>query len=195
MVNETIEQALGIQRELSGEDTCVVSHPDAGGSCGRLATVRVWNLPFCEAHGKEAELAALNELSVEFDNEIYALREAEHQRHFSSQALEHVLSLPSMKESALGGIILGRDHARSHEEALRTAYPPIEGRAHPDSFAGEDCWWPVHWLLCRFMRQAHEREVPLLVEQLEPLREQAAAQWAQAEEDLEQNRPPPRGPS
>jgi hypothetical protein len=53
----------------------------------------------------------------------------------------------------------------------------------------------VHSILCRFMRQAHEYGVPMLVRELEPLREKAAAKWARAEEDLERSRPAPRDAS
>ena len=40
---------------------CTVRHPEAGGQCEREAIGEVWSLPFCEVHGKEAEMAYLEE--------------------------------------------------------------------------------------------------------------------------------------
>ena len=42
--------------ERKGSPVCIVSHPDAGGPCRREAIGEVWSLPFCAAHGREAEL-------------------------------------------------------------------------------------------------------------------------------------------
>src|SRR5215210_968732 len=40
---------------------CFVRHPDAGGQCWQPATIEVYGLNFCEAHGEEARLGALLE--------------------------------------------------------------------------------------------------------------------------------------
>ena len=37
---------------------CFVRHEDAGGHCGRIATMKVYGINFCEAHGEEAKLGA-----------------------------------------------------------------------------------------------------------------------------------------
>src|SRR4051812_237657 len=90
-----------------------------------------------------------------------------------------------------------------HQEALRAAYPPLEGHTDPDTLAfdyEDDCagtpvdwWWESHWLLCKFMRQTQERGVSELIKMLEPLRERAAAQVVfLAEDDYERRWVAPR---
>jgi hypothetical protein len=139
MTKGVLERALGIQRELSkpGEETCLVSHPDAGGPCERLASMQVWALPFCEFHSTEAERAALNEVSVELDGEMAGLRGAECERHLSSSVVIEALAWPNIKHSPIGRTLWDVSE-QSHVEVLRAAYPPIEGRAYDDG-GGVDC--------------------------------------------------------
>jgi hypothetical protein len=44
----------GLERGLP----CFVHHEDAGGRCERAATMRVYGLAFCEAHGEDVKLGA-----------------------------------------------------------------------------------------------------------------------------------------
>lgn len=43
---------------------CVVSYPEP---CSEAAEVEVWGLSFCKAHGREAQIAADEELMVGVD--------------------------------------------------------------------------------------------------------------------------------
>jgi hypothetical protein len=60
MTNQTVEKTtldvLGIRLGIEGE-TCVVSHPEAGGPCDREAVMTCYNRPFCEAHDAAAVVA------------------------------------------------------------------------------------------------------------------------------------------
>jgi hypothetical protein len=54
---------IELVQELTEEEEglpCIVRHEHAGGACGRLATVQIYGLGFCEAHGEEVKLAAFN---------------------------------------------------------------------------------------------------------------------------------------
>lgn len=44
---------------------CNVLHPDAGGPCHRPATMEVYGLRFCEAHGTDAKLGAASQAAHE----------------------------------------------------------------------------------------------------------------------------------
>lgn len=167
---------------------CFVSHPDAGGPCEEPAVVEVYSLTFCQRHSAEATTGALAELAEDVEKELDILAEGQLQRHLPNRALARLLTAA---EPDFGPHI---DHDRAHDAALREAYPPLEGRTDPDTLAHDwdepaitpvDWWHEAHWLLCRFMRQAHERSLPHLVEDLEPLRERAAAQILLAEEAAE----------
>lgn len=167
---------------------CIVSHPDAGGPCEEPAAFEVWNLPFCARHGAEAKAGALEELAEDAENGLGALADVERARHATNRALLRVL-----ERAEIPGLAT-RDLAREHDQALREAYPPLEGHVDPgtlaydydESGAGPNDWWrETRWLLCKFMRQAHDRYLPELVEMLEPLRERAAAQQVHAEDDFE----------
>jgi hypothetical protein len=116
----TIEEcALGIHRYGGGE-RCVVSHLDVGGPCGQPATILVWELPFCEVHGAEAEAAALSDLIVDAERELEMLACTEEGRLVSNPAVIHALNqvaAPGRGEAA--------GYERTHKEALYAAYPPI----------------------------------------------------------------------
>jgi hypothetical protein len=87
------ERALGIARGFAAGEDCVVSHPDAGGPCGRPATGMVWNLPFCEIHGREAEAAALEELAEDAEMALQGLEDAEKGRAETNPAVVRALIL------------------------------------------------------------------------------------------------------
>jgi hypothetical protein len=186
----TEEEERGVENPA-----CIVSHPDAGGPCGEPAALEVWSLPFCERHGAEAKTAALEELTEDAELELQILSDAEHHRHLSNKALTSFLEAASPDVGSLA------DHVEAHRETVRRAYPPIEGRTDPETLAHDydgsgdgppDWWTEARWLLCKFMRQAHERHSPELVAMLEPLRERAAAQQVLAEDDQERRWLAPR---
>lgn len=102
---------------------CFVRHEDAGGRCGQPATIEVYGLNFCEAHGEEVRLGALLE----------AYQDAEY--YFERSRNPHVPKQSGVVERALE-----RTLARLHEEspseeaydrALVAAYPEI-----PEKLAG-----------------------------------------------------------
>ncbi len=191
-MENVMERALGIARGwCGGGEDCVVSHPDAGGPCGRPGTGMVWNLPFCEVHGREAEAAALEELAEDAEMALQGLEDAEKERAESNPAVVRALRDVQVTVTAASD---GYEHTQ--DEALRTAYPSIEGRIAPDTLAFDyeaeysgdgpvDWWADTRYLLCRFMREAQGKGLPELVRELEPLRERASAQRVQAEDDLE----------
>lgn len=193
MENE-MEGALGIARDWASDESCVVSHPDAGGPCEQPATVLVWELPFCEFHGAEAEAAALAELTGDAEIELDALVSAEGQRPGSNPVLLRALNdVEDPNSDARAG------HERDQDSALRAAYPPLEGRADPTvtsfdyeaEYSGDgpvDWWAETRYLLCRFLREAQGKGLS----ELEPLREWASAQLVQAEDDYEARYAAPR---
>lgn len=165
---------------------CVVSHPDAGGQCEREAIGEVWALPFCEVHGKEAGLAAQEELAESVGIELEALFDAEMKRYDTNWAVMEALERAEVP-TEVGFEALSA--------AMRAAYPPdqLAANTDPDTLAhdyGEfacdtphDWWCEARTLLVRFMRQAADRGVPL-VRELEYLRERATVQELLAERDM-----------
>ena len=197
-IEEIMEGALGIARGFAGGENCVVSHPDAGGLCGRPGIGLVWNLPFCEVHAVEAEAAALEEIGDDTQMQLEALLSAENARSGSNRLLLHTLEqAQALANKSRTG------HTRDQDEALRAAYPPLEGRIDPDILAFDyeahyegdgpvDWWTDAQYLLCRFMREAQGKGLPELVRELEPLRERASAQLVQAEDDYDRRYVTPR---
>lgn len=60
-----LEGAEGLVQELTGWERdllCFVRHEDAGGLCERNAVVKIYGLNFCELHGAEVRMGALEEL-------------------------------------------------------------------------------------------------------------------------------------
>ncbi len=186
---EAAEATLGIARGFAGGENCVVSHPDAGGPCGRPGIGMVWNLVFCELHGVEAEVAALEELAEDAEMALQGLEDAEKGRSAPNPVV--VRALKDVQVAASGD---RAGHTRDPEDAaLRAAYPPIEGRAdatvtsfdYEAEYEGDgpvDWWAASRYLLCRFMREAQAKGLSELVCVLEPLRERACAQLVQAED-------------
>jgi hypothetical protein len=174
-----------------GSARCAVSHPDAGGPCDRPAVGEVWSIPFCEAHGREAEAAARLEAAEETGRELQILADAEAERlHRCAHVLE------ALRAASVPG--LDAFHDREHEAAAREAYPPadLEDRTDPDTLAfdyernydgdGPHDWWSeARELIVRFMREAHGAGLAFLLEDLEALRERATVQELLAERDWE----------
>lgn len=163
---------------------CTVRHPDAGGQCPREAIGEVWALPFCEVHGREAELAYRDELAQTNGLEFEALWDAEMKRIRPNWSVMEALEEASAKAAAV-------DH-RVLKAAMEAAYPPEELAANIDpdisryDYERYDGDTPVEWwteariLAVRFMRQA--QSVPIL-EDLELVRERATVQQLLAERD------------
>jgi hypothetical protein len=174
--------------ETEGDEPirCVVAHPDAGGQCGQPAVGEVWALPFCEIHGREAELAYMDERNKAVGNKLEALADAENKRHDRDpgllEALKAALAPPDV------------DHA-IYEKAMADAYPPDElaGNIDPDILAFDyeeigstpyDWWCEARLMVVRFMRQAAV-DAPEILDDLELLRERATVQQLLAGRDLD----------
>jgi hypothetical protein len=184
--------------ERKGSPVCVVSHPDAGGECGRPAIGEVWSLPFCGLHGREAELAAKAEIEETTKHALQVLADAERDRFTTNRPLLEALRAAKAPYEVDPSI---------HEAAMLRAYPPDELEANTDAdtltfrygadyAAGEvgdgpvDWWADACYLLHRFMREAAGRGV--LTDELEYLRERATAQLVLAERDCERRYAEPR---
>ncbi len=177
------------KEERKGSPVCVVSHPDAGGPCGRPAVGEVWGLSFCELHGREAEMSAKEEIAYATDTELQILADSELERPATNHYVLEILQAAKVPYEV--------DYA-AHAEARLAAYPPDELEAHTDrdtlrfdydrDYAGDG---PVDWwsdgviALCRFLREAHDRGLPGLVADLEYLRERATVQVVLADRDYE----------
>lgn len=61
MTENTTTAADALAVEEGQALPCFVRHLDAGGQCWEPATVRVYGIGFCEAHGEEVKLGALME--------------------------------------------------------------------------------------------------------------------------------------
>ncbi len=175
---------------------CVVSHPDAGGPCPRPAIGEVWGLPFCELHGKEAELAAKFEIEETTSRELQVLADAEYERFTTNDYLLGVLKAARAPFDVDPYI---------YDAAAASAYPPDELEDHMDpgtagfnyerDYPGDGPvdWWNEAWmLLCRFMREADDRGLLTTLPELEALRERAVVQMLLAERDYERRYAAPR---
>ncbi len=169
--------------ERKGSPACVVSHPDAGGPCWREAIGEVWGLPFCGLHGREAELAAADEMASSLEGIFAGLVCVESERHDRNERVVRIIE-EAAREDAPGEAVGGL----AHEEAIAAAYPPeeLEEGTDPDTLrydyerTGEDSphdWWcEAQIMACRFMRQAHDRGLAGLLTDLEYVRERATVQ-------------------
>ena len=174
---------------------CTVRHPEAGGQCEREAIGEMWSLPFCEVHGKEAELAYLEELQETIAYGLDMLRDDA--RNVLQQPVAEALA---RIERPAG---IDRDAV---EAAMREAYPPEELEQHidPDTLAYDyekdfmigdgpyDWWCEARLMVLRFMREARERGSVELLHGLEPLRERATVQQLLVDCDLERRWAAPR---
>jgi hypothetical protein len=167
--------------ERKGSPVCVVSHPDAGGPCERPAIGEVWSLPFCELHGREAELAARDEMASSLEGIFTGLQALEQERHDRNETAVRII------EEAISEAGITSDTA-AHEEAMALAYPPeeLEANTHPATLTYDyedhgrdsphDWWCEAQLMACRSMRQAHDRGLSGLLEELELARERATVQ-------------------
>src|SRR5688572_16726032 len=118
----------GTHREEENS-ACVVSHPDAGGECNRPTIGEVWSLPFCELHGREAELAAREEMATSLEGIFNGLVAVEHQRHDHNKIAVEILKAPAGSAYTH----LSADDMRAHEAAMLAAYPPDELEGNTDA--------------------------------------------------------------
>lgn len=169
------------EHERVGTPVCSVSHPAAGGPCGKPASVEVWALPFCPEHGREAEAAALSEM-----------HEAGHE--FARDAVEAARTtwrrngalLSLVRASAAEAQRSMEEHDCAHEAALQAVYGDADDSrtdtntlvfGYEDLSAGTPSEWcrDARVSVCRLMREAHEDGL-VLAEHLEPVREWATIQ-------------------
>ena len=129
---------------------CVVSHPDAGGTCRREAIGEVWSLPFCKVHGREAELAAQDEMATSLEGIFTGLGAVERERHDRNEEVLRII-----KEAA----------KTPGSDTLRYDYGGT-GMDNP-----HDWWCEAQLMVCRFMRQAHDRGLAGLLTDPEYARE------------------------
>lgn len=167
--------------ERKGSPVCVVSHPDAGGECGRPAIGEVWSLPFCRLHGREAELAAAEEMGSSLEGIFAGLVAIEQERHDRNEKAVRIIK-EVVKTSSEAADTL------AHAEAIAAAYPPeeLEANTDPDTLRYDygsmgmdnphDWWCEAQIMVCRFMRQAHDRGLAGLLTDLEYARERATVQ-------------------
>jgi hypothetical protein len=100
---------------------CVVRHRDAGGPCRREAIGEVWGLPFCEPHGREAELAAKTEIMETVERELQVLADAERERFTTNSYVLDVFKAAKAPYEVDMSI---------HDAAIARAYPPDELEAN-----------------------------------------------------------------
>ncbi|WP_119067714.1 hypothetical protein [Rubrobacter indicoceani] len=168
---------------------CCVRHAHAGGQCKRAASMRVYELAFCEVHGEEARIGALSELyddaatTIErVDNPHAPLENAE-----AGHLLSSVVEMLNERCIELG---------QSEDEALLRAYPVISERVCTETQAydydvvneapyPEDVHMNVRRELHGLMRRAYEKGLIATLETLEEDREEASAQVAFALDDRE----------
>ena len=157
---------------------CTVRHPEAGGQCEREAIGEVWSLPFCEVHGKEAELAYLDERHETISYGLDILRGDE--MSVLQQPVAEVLNMVEYPKPIDRGAI---------EAEARKAYPPkeLEGHIDPNTLAYDyeahlagdgpyDWWCEARYMVLRYMREASERAAYELLRELELIRERATVQ-------------------
>jgi hypothetical protein len=194
-MTEVFRRYPGAPPEEKDPPRCVVSHPDAGGPCERVAVGEVWSLPFCEIHGREAELAAKVEIHATTDQDLeQILQNAQFNRLATNP---YLLEIFRTVRAPFGG------YEDAHEEAMCKAYPPevlaentdpatlafTYGEEYVSGETGGAC--PVDWwadtldLLCRFVREADHACLPPLLRELEYLREQATVQLVLATRDYD----------
>ncbi len=160
---------------------CFVS---AHARCETAATMEVYGLPMCPAHGEEAAALAMEELVHDLENEL--LRPLNDSVRDLSPHIEDAI------RRGMDGIP-AHDH-KPADAALLEAFPLVQqGRVcngtlafqrDPDAWAGYGTPFDMHqearMLLHRLMRLAFEADADWLVQVLEGEREAAAEQAAYA---------------
>ncbi len=119
MTNETrFGRALDPANEHDRDLPCVVRHPDAGGRCGRTATMRMYGvLNFCAQHGEEARIGA--DMELYYDAGYF----------FDRFRNPHVPDLNALVERELAAAV-----GRMNEEGPSDAdYYRALSRAYPDT--------------------------------------------------------------
>ncbi len=164
------------------ERPCFTRHEDAGGLCWRDATLEVYGLAFCEAHGTELRFGADLEAHEDATHFFKGLRNP-----YAQDALSRVLEeAPSDAE---------------YHEALQRAYPTpsleLRERVREWQLDEQEGYQPVVdsildqlATLHKLMRIAYAERETWIVEVLEERREGIAAECAVAlaeAERLEQN--------
>ena len=157
--------------EREGSPVCVAAYPRP---CGEAAVGEGWDLPFCERHWREAEMAARDELSYAVGSELDILIGAEKERPDRNAAV-----VVALFEAAVPA--WGLEERDRYREAQASAFP-VEGRddlTDPNTLGfdydrhGDDVpreWWEdARTLLLRFLRQAGDKGLPGLVLDLEGL--------------------------
>lgn len=182
---EELEQAAGLP--------CFVHHEDAGGQCGRTATMFVYGILLCEVHGAEARAGALSEL---YDDAADFLDRLDNPH----VPIENEEAARAVK-AAIRELDDKRDEAGEGEwELLRRAYPTIPERVCSETPGHDyseprptpmDVYLDSRRLLCGMMRTAYLKGEDWLVETLEIEREAASAQASFAIEDYETRVGPP----
>lgn len=186
-----LEWVNGQSGVTGGPVPCFVRHEDAGGKCQRDAVMVVYGLPFCEVHGAEAKVGALEEAYYDAGNFLARLDNIHvvEPNPIALHALREAVSALREEES--------RATDGSSDAALRKAYPVIPERVDEDTlvfdYDGTDSeGTPIDWhyqdrmLLHKLMRLAHEERGPTwLIETLEEHRESISAQLAFALAHLE----------
>jgi len=194
-----LEATPGEAEERKGSPVCIVSHPDAfaeRGPCQREAIGEVWSLPFCGLHGREAELAARDEMGISLEGIFSGLVALEQERHDRNERAVRII-----EEAACSKATRRFDtDSLAHGEAIVAAYPPeeLEQNTDPDTLRYDyehmgmdtpyEWWWDAQLMACRFMRQAHDQGLAGFLKDLEYVRERATVQRLLAGRYLEKAR-------
>ena len=170
---------------------CAVTYPKR---CGRAAVGEVWSLPFCEAHGTEAHIAARLETCEDAARVLDRLT--------GVVEGEHAVRNPLVYEALKGITFPPSGFDLDHLEAIRAAYDLDAATTDPDTLAydydGEPCDTPhdghceAREMIVGFMREAQEAGQPQLLASLEPIREFETVQQVLAYRDLETRYVEPR---
>lgn len=163
---------------------CFVRHPDAGGQCWQPATIEVYGLNFCEAHGEEARLGS--RLEEQQDAEWFFERfRTSHVPRFSSQierGLELALdAVRPVEKDYYRAIVRAHDGLVPEGVRERVARWELdEGQGY-----GTILDWCLDslFVLHKLLRIAHAEQRTWLVELLEVERQGIAAEAAVALEE------------
>lgn len=161
---------------------CFVHHEAAGGRCGRWATMQVYGLCFCEAHGEDAKLGVASWER----HEAWTFFE-----RFRNESVPSIGGRIGVEIAALTSRLLSEPPSGSEEQAaLLRAYPEAtdETRRHVDADDEDEPGVPPLYDSCqddiymlhRLMRIAYEEGATWLVEKLELERESISALAAEA---------------
>jgi hypothetical protein len=167
---------------------CFVHHPDAGGQCGRSATIEVYGLNFCEPHGEEIRIGASMQ---EHQDAIY---------FFDRFRNPHIPALDDRVDRELQATVTRLDGEmptdEDHSRALRNAYPreaaPEQVREYVRAWEADRGPTTLDWSLDalstihKLMRIAHQDMAAWLVETLKYERQSVAAQAALAVDRYEE---------